>query len=254
MKGNLLARLALVLCLSIGGPASADVTVFAAASLKTALDQVAADWRTLSGESVVVSYGGSSALARQIEAGAPAAVFISASVQWMDYLDQRHLLVEGSRRDLLGNALVLVAPGPAKAEAVVLGPQTDLRALLGTGILAMALVDSVPAGIYGKQALSALGQWDAVSGQVAETTDVRAALALVARGEAALGVVYATDAAAEPQVHVVGRFPEDSHDPIVYPVARIAGPDADSGTAFLDYLGSDAALAVFVAQGFTVKE
>lgn len=241
------------LALAFGAPASADITVFAAASLKTALDEVAAGWQAQGGERVVLVYGGSSALARQIEAGGPAAAFISASVEWMDYLDDKALLVDGSRRDLLGNALVLVAPGEGLAEAVEVAPDTDLAAMLNGGVLAMAMVDSVPAGVYGKQSLTALTLWDKVSGRIAQTEDVRAALQLVARGEAALGVVYATDAAAEPKVHVVGRFPEDSHDPIVYPAARIKDANTDA-TAFLDYLSSDPARAIFTAQGFTLKD
>lgn len=241
------------LALAFGAPAGADITVFAAASLKTALDEVAAGWQAQGGERVVLVYGGSSALARQIEAGGPASAFISASVEWMDYLDERSLLAEGSRRDLLGNALVLVAPGEGSAEAVTVAPDTDLAAMLDGGVLAMAMVDSVPAGVYGKQSLSALNLWDKVSGQVAQTEDVRAALALVARGEAALGVVYATDAAAEPRVHVAARFPEDSHDPITYPAARIEDADTDA-TAFLDYLSTDPARAIFAAQGFTLKD
>jgi molybdate transport system substrate-binding protein len=253
MMRGFIPSLALALAVLCGGPARADITVFAAASLKTALDRIASDWQAQGGEAVVLAYGGSSALARQIEAGAPADAFLSASEDWMDWLDGRNLLAEGSRRDLLGNALVLVAPGAATAGAVTIGPDTDLRALLGDGVLAMALADSVPAGVYARQSLTTLGLWDGVAPQVAQAADVRAALALVARGEAALGIVYATDAAAEPRVHVVGLFPEDSHDPITYPVARIAGAAADA-TAFLDYLRSDPARAVFTAQGFTLKD
>jgi len=167
----------------------------------------------------------------------------------VDVLDADGLLAPGTRRDLLGNRLVLIAPG-ADAAPVAL---EDLSAALGEGgHLAMALVDAVPAGIYGKAALAHLGLWDAVAPRVAQADNVRAALALVATGEAPLGIVYATDANAEPRVSVVARFPEDSHPPITYPVAAIAGHDDDATRAFLGWLGSAQAQAVFVDEGFTL--
>ena len=228
---------------------AAEVVVFAAASLKTALDPVAADFEAATGDRVRISYAGSNTLARQILDGAPADIFVSASPEWMDAVDRE--IAHGSRRDLLGNRLVLVAHDPA-AGPVELGPGTDLRGLLDGGRLAMALVDAVPAGQYGKQALTALGLWDQVSGSVAQADNVRAALALVASGEAPLGVVYATDAAADPRVHVVATFPRDSHDPITYPAALLKTAADPADTAFLATLSAPQARRVFVDQGFLV--
>ncbi len=233
------------------GARAADLTVFAAASLKTALDEIAADWATETGGTLSIVLAGSSALARQIEQGAPADLFISASPEWMDELDTQGLLEPGSRRDLLGNTLVLVAHGP-DAAPLDLVPGAPLAGRLGDGRLAMALVDAVPAGIYGKAALMNLGLWDSVSAKVAQTDNVRAALALVATGEAPLGIVYASDALAEPGVSVAGIFPADSHPPIVYPAAAIAGPRATEALAFLDWLDGPAAQAAFLRQGFEV--
>ena len=225
-----------------------EVLVFAAASLKTALDQVADDWRLRTGKSVTISYAGSSQLARQIEQGAPADIFISASVQWMDYLDQAKLIDPKSRTDLLGNTLVLIAHGSAAA-AMKLDTDLDLAGLLGDEKLAMALVDSVPAGVYGKAVLTSLGLWDAVAPKVAQTDNVRAALALVASGEAPYGIVYATDAVAEDDVSVVGTFAEETHDPIIYPAAMLSASDADT-QAFFDELMTPHSAEVFKAQGF----
>ncbi len=241
-----LATLAFVLSLAAAPAAAADrITVFAAASLKTALDRIAADWE---GAEVVLSYAGSSALARQIEAGAPADIFISASPDWMDALAGQGLIRPETRVDLLGNSLVLVRHG-AGAAPVEIGADFDLLAALGDGRLAMALVDAVPAGIYGREALTALGFWDSVAARVAQADNVRAALALVALGEAPLGIVYATDARAEPRVSVAAVFPADAHAPIVYPAALTAEADPDSA-GFLAYLQSEAARAVFAAEGF----
>ncbi len=239
-----------LICLSPGFAAAEAVTVFAAASLKTALDAVADGFEAGAGAEVTLSYAGSSALARQIVRGAPADIFLSASPDWMDRVAAEGLLEPGSRRDLLGNRLVLIAPAPGP-RPVSLDTETDLTALLGGGRLAMALVEAVPAGIYGRQALTHFRLWDAVAGQVAQTDNVRAALALVARGEASLGIVYATDARAEPRVAVLAAFPEESHGPILYPVARLArsGPEA---AAFLAHLTSPEAAAIFTAHGFIV--
>ncbi|NNU79433.1 molybdate ABC transporter substrate-binding protein [Halovulum dunhuangense] len=250
------ARLAaLALCATTAMPAAAgDVTVFAAASLRTALDGIAAGWKAETGHAVTLSYAGSSALARQIEQGAPADIFISSSVDWMDLLETEALLAPGTRRDLLGNTLVLVAHGP-DAAPVGIGPALDLPALLGPeGRLAMALVDAVPAGVYGRQALESLGLWERVAPQVAQSDNVRTALALVASGEAPLGIVYGSDAVAEPGVSVIGTFPEDSHAPIVYPVAQTADSDSAAAAEFLAHLGSPAAAASFARQGFIVLE
>ena len=230
-----------------------DLVVFAAASLKNALDDIAAAYTEATGTTLAISYAGSSALARQIEGGAPADVFISANVDWMDALQDEGLIKPESRRDLLRNALVLIASGK-DAAGVPLGPTLDLAALLDGGRLAMALVDAVPAGIYGKAALTSLGLWDSVAPAVAQADNVRAALALVARGEAPYGIVYATDAVADDNVTVVATFPEDSHAPIIYPAALIAGTENDAAPEFLDFLSSDTARPLFERQGFTVIE
>ena len=229
---------------------SHPVLVFAAASLKTALDGVAAQWRKESGKQVTISYAASSTLAKQIENGAPADLFISADEEWMDYLQERQLIDPKTRGDLLGNSLVLIAPRESTAR-VEIAPGFALAALLGTGHLAMADPSAVPAGKYGKAALAKLSVWSAVENRVAAAENVRAALLLVARGEAPLGIVYRTDAAAEPAVRIVGTFPEGSHPRIVYPLAliRAAGPDS---SAFAAYLRSPAARALFAAQGFTL--
>ena len=228
-----------------------DVTVFAAASMKTALDPIAAEFKKQTGNAVSISYAGSNALAKQIMEGAPADIFISASKQWMDEVEKAGDVVDGTRKDLLGNTLVLVAHDP-KAAAVELNDKTDLPTLLNGGKLAMALVDSVPAGQYGKEALTSLGLWDAVSPSVAQADNVRAALTLVSTGEAPYGIVYATDAAADPAVHVVGTFPEGTHRPITYPVALLKTAADPADKAFFDALSGEAAGKVFVGQGFTL--
>ncbi|WP_089276536.1 molybdate ABC transporter substrate-binding protein [Antarctobacter heliothermus] len=221
------------------------VTVFAAASLKTALDDVAAGY---DGE-VTLSYAGSSMLARQVQQGAPADVVFLANTDWMDVLEADGLIASGTRVDLLGNRLVLA--GPAGAAPVEIGPQLDLGAMLGDGRLAMALVQAVPAGIYGKAALESLGLWAAVEHRVAQVDNVRAALALVSLGQVPLGVVYATDALADPHVDALGVFPQSSHPPIRYPVAAVAGRE-DAGAAFLAFLTGPEARTIFAAHGFAV--
>lgn len=241
--------LALASLLAPGAALAGDVLVFAAASLKTALDQVAADWREETGKQVTISYAGSSSLARQIEQGAPADLFISASAEWMDYLQSADLIKAGSRRDLLGNRLVLVAHG-VEAARIELDAGTDLAGMLGDERLAMALVDSVPAGVYGKQALMSLGQWDALSSKVAQTDNVRAALALVSSGEAPLGIVYASDAVADAGVSVVAVFAQESHAPIIYPAAVTANSTSVDAQAFLEALSGPGAAEIFRAQGF----
>ncbi len=250
-----LAILALALGLSAPAlPAFAGepVVVFAAASLKNALNDVVASYQTATGKAVTVSYGGSSALAKQIEAAAPADIFISADLAWMKDVRDKNLTVADTEKPLLGNEIVLVAPQDSTA-ALTITPGFDLAGALGAdGHLAMANVDSVPAGKYGKAALTKLGVWDAVSAKVVQADDVRAALAFVARGEAPLGVVYATDAAAEPKVKVVATFPADSHPPIVYPVALLASSTNPDARDFLKYLESDAAKPAFTKQGFTI--
>lgn len=229
-----------------------EITVFAAASLRNAMDQVAATYIQKTGDQVTLSYAGSSALARQIGQGAPADLYLSASVDWMDNLEAQALVRPETRVDLLGNRLVVVAHA---ADGAASDNPAAVLAALGEGRLAVGAVDAVPAGIYARQALTALGLWPQVQGRLAQADDVRKALALVALGEAPLGIVYATDAAAEPRVHVVATFPEGSHDPIIYPAAIPAeAPHPDAAQAFLSYLTGDAARALFEAQGFTVLD
>ncbi|WP_082480224.1 MULTISPECIES: molybdate ABC transporter substrate-binding protein [unclassified Rhizobium] len=233
--------------------AADNVTVFAAASLKNALDAVNAAWERKSGNAVTTSYAASSALAKQIEAGAPADIFLSADLAWMDYVAGKKLVREDSRSTLLGNRLVLVAPA-SDAQAVTIAPGFDLKARLAGGKLAMGAVDSVPAGKYGKAALEALGVWSSVAADVAGAENVRAALLLVSKGEAPLGIVYETDARADPSVNIVGTFPESSHLPIVYPVAILAESRHPDAAAYLDFVRSPAAKPLFEAQGFTVLD
>jgi molybdate transport system substrate-binding protein len=227
------------------------VLVFAAASLKTALDQIAGKWRQETVKQATISYAASSTLAKQIENAAPADLFISADEDWMDYLQQRKLIDSATRIDLLGNKLVLIAPKDSPVTTTI-APGFPLGKLLGDGKLAMADPNSVPAGKYGKAALTKLGVWPSVAGQVAAAENVRAALLLVARGEAPLGIVYQTDAAAEPGVKVVAAFPPETHPPIVYPMALVAGGKNPDAPTLAAYLRGDAARALFEAQGFTV--
>lgn len=241
---------ALVLSLVPPTARADDVVVFAAASLANALAEIETGFEAATGHDLVVSLGGSSALARQIEQGAPADIFLSASPDWMDRLDAAGLLEPGSRFDLLGNALVLIGYGDAAPVAIE--PGFDLTGLLGSGRLAMALVDSVPAGIYGKAALQSLGLWESVEPLVAQADNVRAALAFVAIGEAPYGIVYATDAAAVGSARIVGTFPPDSHPPIVYPAADLANRDTAAEGAFMNYLRGAEARAAFERQGFAV--
>jgi molybdate transport system substrate-binding protein len=255
-RRSLLLALALALPLPAAPVAPAlaadDVVVFAAASLKNALDEITTRYLNESGKSVVVSYAASSALAKQIEEGAPADIFFSADFAWMDYLAERGLIASDTRRSLLGNEIVLIVPKDSTATTTI-APGLDLAGLLGTdGRLAMADVEGVPAGRYAKESLESLGVWDQVAGHIVQAENVRAALAFVARGEAPVGIVYATDANAEPSVKVLGAFPADSHPPIVYPVALTATSTSPDARAFLDYLRSDAAAPAYLRQGFTI--
>jgi molybdate transport system substrate-binding protein len=256
VRSSRIAALALVVISALTfGPrcagAAEPVLVFAAASLKTALDKIAAQWRQESGKQVTVSYAASSMLAKQVENAAPADLFISADEDWMDYLQQRNLIDLKSRIDLLGNTLVLIAPKDSKVDATI-APGFPLAQLLRDGKLAMADPNAVPAGKYGKAALTKLGVWTSVEKQVASAENVRAALLLVARGEALLGIVYKTDAAAEPGVKIVGTFPSDTHPPIIYPMALVAGRNNPDARALALYLRGAAARTQFEAQGFAV--
>ena len=242
------------LALCLGGPLAlaegAEVMVFAAASTANAIQDVIALYGPRG--AVVASFAASSALARQIENGAPADIYISANPRWMDALAGAGLIETASRRDLLGNRLVLIAPAD-NAVSVDLSATPLLDDLLGDGRLALADPAHVPAGQYARAALEALGLWPAVAGAVAPMNNVRAALVLVERGEAPLGVVYATDAAITDGVRVAGIFPESSHPPITYPVAIVAGRETVAVRAFHDFLFADPARAVFAAHGFIVK-
>ncbi|WP_413782803.1 molybdate ABC transporter substrate-binding protein [Thalassovita sp.] len=249
-----LFRLLLTILLFLPSPILAgSVTVFAAASLKTALDRIAGDWNARTGHTATVSFAGSSALARQIEAGAPADIFISANPGWMDHLAANALIRNETRIDLLSNTLVLIAPAGTPA-LPGFGPQTDLGALLGQDRLAMALVQAVPAGIYGKAALETLGLWPSVADKVAQADNVSAALMLVALGEAPLGIVYGSDARSDPRVTVVADFPADSHPQILYPAAITTDSTSPQAAEFLDFLQSPAASDIFLAAGFTLPE
>jgi molybdate transport system substrate-binding protein len=230
---------------------SKDVLVFAAASLKNALDDVATQWQRETGKKAVISYAASNTLIRQIEQGAPADIFISADLDWMDYGQQKGLIKPETRSNLLGNRIVLVAPKDSNV-SVTIQPGFDLVSLLKGGRLAMGSVDAVPAGKYGKAALEFLGVWDSVKDKIAQAESVRAALILVSRGEAPLGIVYQTDAASDPAVKIVGTFPENSHPPIIYPIALTKESTNPDAQALLNYIRSPAARPAFERQGFTV--
>src|SRR4029077_7851579 len=234
-------------------PAAAQdktLTVFAAASMKNALDDIDADYTARASVKIVASYAASSALAKQIEQGAPADVFVSADTDWMDYAIKQKTINEPTRVDLLGNSIVLIAPKDSRIDNVTIGPGFDLAKLAGDGKIATGDVKAVPVGNSAKAALEKLGAWQAAEPKFAMAESVRAALTLVARGEAAIGIVYSTDAKVEPGVKIIGTSPADSHPPIIYPVAATstAKPEAN---AYLDYLRSSAAKAVLEKYGFT---
>jgi molybdate transport system substrate-binding protein len=226
------------------------ITIFVAASMTNMANELSAIYTRNTGMKVTPSYAASSALAKQIEAGAPADVFISADIPWMNYVQERKLIKNGTRFDLAGNRLVLIAPKDSKLDKVTIGPGFDLAKLAGDGRIATGDVKAVPAGRYAKAALEKLGSWAAAENKLAQAENVRAALALVARGEAPLGIVYETDAKVEPGVKIIGHFPADSHPPITYPVAltATAKPEAD---AYLKLLRSATAQVVLEKYGFT---
>jgi molybdate transport system substrate-binding protein len=247
-----LALAAAVAPLSMARAQAGGMVIFAAASLKNALDDIAAAWTKETGKTAPkISYGASSALAKQLEQAAPADLFISADLDWMDYVEKKDLIKKDTWVNLLSNKIVLIAPKESKV-AIGIKPGFDLAKALGGGKLAMANVDSVPAGKYGKAALEKLGAWSGVKDNIAQAENVRAALLLVARGEAPLGIVYSTDAAAEPNVKIIGAFPADSHPPIIYPAAVTKDSKSADAKAFLDYLKSSKARPAFEKQGFTV--
>lgn len=256
---RLLRRFTLCLLVSMLGTTAgmaraADALIFAAASLKPALDSLLATPEAKSIGTLEVSYAASSSLARQIESGAPASIFISADTDWMDYVEDKALIVADTRRDLLGNALVLVAPKDSAQADVTIAPGLDLAAALGKdGRLAVAETASVPAGRYAKSALTSLGLWTQVEHRLAPAANVRAALTFVVRGEAPLGIVYRSDAVSEGGVRVVGRFPPDSHQAIVYPVAAVKAGDGDTARRLLVLLASEPARSLFMRYGFDLR-
>lgn len=234
-------------------PAAADaktITVFAAASMKNALDEVDAAYSAKSGVKIVASYAASSVLAKQLEQAAPADVFVSADLAWMDYAIKKKSINEATRVNLLGNKIVLIAPKDSKIDKVDIKQGFDFAKLAGDGRIAVGDVTSVPAGKYAKAALEKLGSWPATQPKLAMAENVRAALALVSRGEAVLGIVYETDAKVDPGVKILGSFPEGSHPPIIYPVAATANANNDTG-AYLAFLRSAAAKTIFEKYGFT---
>ncbi len=250
---KLLIPTALASLLFASSAMAADVNVFAAASMKNAIDEIGAAWKAKSGHAITATYAASSALAKQIEAAAPADVFISADEAWMDDLAGKNLIKADSRKDIVGNTLVIVAAKDSKL-AVDLGEKPNLVETLGKEKLAMADVKAVPAGKYGKAALESLKLWDAVSAQVAVQENVRAALALVATGEAKLGIVYGSDATVEPKVEVAATFPDTTHAPILYPAAVVAATTNADAQGFVDFLKGDEAKAIFKKDGFKVLE
>lgn len=241
------------LSLGLSGAARADsVYVFAAASLTNALNEVGDSFTAKTGHVIKPSYAASSALAKQVEQGGPGQVFASADLKWMDYLAGKKLINPETRFNLLGNTLVLVAPADSAQATIELGPKTDIAALAGAGRIATGNPDSVPVGLYFKQAMERAGQWTAVEPRLARADSVRSALAFVERGEAALGVVYATDVVASKKLKVIGSFPAAMHDPIVYPFALVAGNETAGGRAFLDFIRGNDAKGVFAKHGFKV--
>jgi molybdate transport system substrate-binding protein len=230
-------------------PSNTPPIVFAAASTETALDAVAAAWKADSGKTVKISYGSSATLAKQIAQGAPADIFISADLKWMNYLEKDKLIRPETRRNLFSNKLVLIGPSDAD---IVLGITKgfDLAGATGDGKIAVCAIDSCPAGIYAKESLESLGVFASVKPKLAQTDNVRSALSFVSRGEARFGIVYATDAKADPRVKVIGTFPDSTHSPIIYPIALVASSTNPDAEAFLAYLTSQAAIRVFVEQGF----
>ncbi|HTN15114.1 MAG TPA: molybdate ABC transporter substrate-binding protein [Sphingomonadaceae bacterium] len=224
--------------------------VLAASSLQESLEEVADGWVNEGHPRPVLSFAATSALARQIEQGAPADLFLSADEDWMDKLEQKQLIQPGTRKTLLGNTLVLIAPASAKGQVDLTDAQA-FAAALGKGPLAVADPDAVPAGKYARAALTTLNLWSSTEGKLARAENVRAAMALVERGEAPLGVVYGSDAMASAKVRVVATFPENSHPPILYPVGQIKGSANAEAGAFRDYLQGDAAMGVFRRHGFT---
>lgn len=247
------AAVALAVGLSATAARADEVVVFAAASLTNALNEVGTAFAAKTGHTVKPSYAASSALAKQIESGAPAQVFASADLKWMDYLTEKKLVKPQARFDLLGNTLVLIAPADAKTGSIALDEKTDIAALLGAERIATGNPESVPVGLYFKKAMETSGQWAKVQPRVAAADSVRGALAFVERGEVPYGVVYGTDAAVSKKVKVVGTFPDTLYGQIVYPFAQVDGKESPASSAFLDFVRGNEAKGIFVKYGFKVR-
>jgi molybdate transport system substrate-binding protein len=254
MSSRLFAIFALFAALAAAPrPAVAQetLTIFAAASLRNALDDVDAIFAKATGVKITASYAASSALAKQIAQGAPADVYVSANIRWMGFLEKKKLIAPGTRINLLGNRLVLIAPKDSKLDQVKIEKGFDIANLAGKGRIAVANTKAVPAGLYAKAALTSLGAWQEAEPKLAQAENVRATLAYVARGETPLGIVYATDARIEPKVKIIGAFPAGSHPAITYPVAGLAASKNPHVTDYLSFLQTPAAKAIFEKYGFS---
>ena len=251
MQLTILCCMALIAVGQAAAQDTQDITVYAAASTTNAMTDIAKLFEKEHGVTVKLSFASSSTLAKQIEQGAPADVYLSANPKWMNYLEERDAIVKSTRSDLLGNRIVLIAPLASPIKDLTVDSNLDLAGLLGDGRLSMGDPDHVPAGMYGKKAMEKLGLWEGVQNKIARSKDVRAALVLVERAEAPLGQVYATDAAISKKVKVVGVFPQTSHPPIIYPAALVAS--SSSAQEFLNFLKSEAAAKVFAEYGFAVR-
>lgn len=261
-KGRVLTAALAALVIAIGlntwaagaAAAQAELVVFAAASTTNAVTEIGELYASENPVRIKPSFASSSTLAKQIESGAPADVYISANKKWMDYLEEKNLVATRTRFDLLSNRIVLIAPGDSSLQPIDVGPGFSLNRFLGKdGRLAMGDPEHVPAGMYGRKALQNLGAWEPIKDRLAPMKDVRATLVLVERGETPLGLVYATDAAISKKVRVVGTFPTDSHPPIVYPVAAVSAGNAAGAKLFLDFLKSAGARGIFEKYGFSVR-
>jgi molybdate transport system substrate-binding protein len=245
------ALIAIAVPLSTAAAQQQTITVFAAASMKNALDDADAAFTKASGVKVTASYAASSALAKQLESGAPADIFISADLQWMDYVAGKNVIKPATRYNLFGNKLVLIAGKDSKLANVQIGPGFDIAKLAGDGRIAVADVKAVPAGLYAKAALEKLGAWAAAEPKLAQAENVRATLAFVARGETPIGIVYETDAKAEPNVKTIGIFPDGSYPPVTYPVAATSNAKPDAAK-YLAFLKGPEATAIFEKYGFSI--
>lgn len=247
-----LSMIFLILVTGSQAMAGQTVRIFAAASTTNAVGEIISAYAGATGKTVVPSFASSSTLAKQINQGAPADLYLSANPKWMDSLEKNDLVAPGTRTDLLGNRIVLIQPlsGSLSLELI---PGVDLAAVLGDDRLAMGDPDHVPAGIYGRKALVSLNAWEDLASKVARSKDVRAALALVERAEAPLGIVYATDAAISKKIRVVATFPETTHPPITYPACIVKGKASDDVNAFFAFLKGDKAAGIFEKYGFSLK-